>query len=141
MLIIAAGTGGCLTRGRSGCERRWRLSCVFIYFNITPQQGNKSSLKHSISFYLCTLLILCKGFIILCTLLTLSYSIILFEKKIPLLLSDSIHFLFIFLGGCFLFYHTNFWQNVYYLSLYQWYFSILKFIFTYCKIITNSIAF
>lgn len=81
MLIIAPGTGGWLTRGRSGCERRWRLSCVFIYFNITPQQGNKSSLKHSISFYLCTLLILCKGFIILCTLLTLSYSIILFEKK------------------------------------------------------------
>lgn len=110
MLIIAAGTGGWLTRGRSGCERRWRLSCVFIYFNITPQQGNKSSLKHSISFYLCTLLILCKGFIILCTLLTLSYSIILFVKKITLFLSDSIHFLFIFLGGCFLFYHTNFWQ-------------------------------
>lgn len=41
------------------------------------------------------------------------------RKKIPLFLSDSIHFLFIFLGGCFLFYHTNFWQNVYYLSLYQ----------------------
>lgn len=39
--------------------------------------------------------------------------------KIPLFLSDSIHFLFIFLGGCFLFYHTNFEQNVYYFSLYQ----------------------
>lgn len=80
MLIIAAGTGGWLTRGRSGCERRWRLSCVFIYFNITPQQGNKSSLKHSISFYLCTLLILCKGFIILCTLLTY-WVIQLFHSK------------------------------------------------------------